>query len=278
MPTRDPAHPLISVVTVVFNDPQGLARTLRSVQPHLDRGQDQVEHWVVDGSTNGDVRAALARHGDPRVHALHEPDDGLFDAMNKGLRLATGDWVLFVNAGDLLHPAFDPARFTAGSERAGRVIVGYSVETYEGLAFLRPARGREEHGLRFPAHQSTAYPREVTSVLRYDQSLPVSADGRFTSEAVARAGGVFVNELVSVFELGGRSSTYGSAGEVLDRVRRADHASDRAQLVAKAVLWRVLPRPAFYRLLAWRKYERWSPERRLEGQPGRALTAVPPEG
>lgn len=95
----------ISVVTITFNATSCLRRTLDSV---LAQDYPWVEHWIVDGkSTDGTV--AMAEHyrkqsaeaGNSHfVNILSEPDAGLYDAMNKGLRLVTGDYIIYMNAGD----------------------------------------------------------------------------------------------------------------------------------------------------------------------------------
>ena len=88
----------ISIITVTYNAAAVLRPTMESVacQTYGD-----VEHLVIDGaSTDGTVEIAR-EYANARV--VSEPDHGLYDAMNKGLRLATGDYVCFLNAGDRLH-------------------------------------------------------------------------------------------------------------------------------------------------------------------------------
>jgi glycosyltransferase involved in cell wall biosynthesis len=87
----------ISVVTVCFNSAGTLEEAIVSVaaQQHAER-----EHIVVDGGSNDGTREILARHRDRLAHALSEPDGGMYDAMNKGMALATGEVVGFLNADD----------------------------------------------------------------------------------------------------------------------------------------------------------------------------------
>ena len=95
----------ISIVTITYNAAHSLQRTLDSVAcqtyPH-------VEHLIIDGASTDDT-VAIARHYQAEsrheVTVSSEPDKGLYDAMNKGLRRATGDYILFLNAGDALHGA-----------------------------------------------------------------------------------------------------------------------------------------------------------------------------
>lgn len=94
-----------SVITCTFNAAGTLERTLRSV---LDQDFQQIEHIIIDGaSTDGTMRLvgkyqseSAFRTPSHRVIAVSEPDGGLYFAMNKGLRIASGDYVVFLNAGD----------------------------------------------------------------------------------------------------------------------------------------------------------------------------------
>jgi glycosyltransferase involved in cell wall biosynthesis len=94
---------LISVITITYNAQQTLQRTLDSVSRQQYR---QLEHWIIDGaSTDGTVAMAerYQAQADYEVHIVSEPDKGIYDAMNKGLELAMGDYLVFLNAGDALH-------------------------------------------------------------------------------------------------------------------------------------------------------------------------------
>lgn len=92
---------LISVITITFNAEATLPATLRSVEAQTFT---DFEYLIIDGRST-DRTVELAR-GCPLAKVTSEPDRGLYDAMNKGLRLAQGRYVLFLNAGDTL-PAAD---------------------------------------------------------------------------------------------------------------------------------------------------------------------------
>lgn len=87
----------ISVITAVFNRAHTLDEALRSVRaqtwPH-------VEHIVIDGGSTDGTLDVLAQHTDAIAHMVSEPDDGLYHALNKGIRRATGDVVGFLHADD----------------------------------------------------------------------------------------------------------------------------------------------------------------------------------
>ena len=88
----------VSIITVTYNAEATLERTLKSVaqQTHPD-----IEHLIMDGASK-DRTVEIARQY-PHATVVSEPDKGLYDAMNKGLQRATGDYLCFLNAGDVLH-------------------------------------------------------------------------------------------------------------------------------------------------------------------------------
>lgn len=101
----------LSVVTITYNNIQGLQRTIQSFTSQTilscQEADMQVEHIIVDGgSTDGSVdviREYASLHHTPyTVHWISEKDNGVYDAQNKGIGMATGDYCYFLNAGDVL--------------------------------------------------------------------------------------------------------------------------------------------------------------------------------
>lgn len=89
----------ISIITVAYNSAATIADTLRSVST---QSHPEIEHIVIDGAST-DATLDIVRREGTHVARLHsEPDRGIYDAMNKGLALATGEFVGFLNADDML--------------------------------------------------------------------------------------------------------------------------------------------------------------------------------
>lgn len=89
-----------SIITICYNASATIERTLRSVtgQTWTDR-----EYIIVDGASKDSTLEIISRYRDKVDILVSEPDKGLYDAMNKGLKLATGNYVIFMNAGDRFH-------------------------------------------------------------------------------------------------------------------------------------------------------------------------------
>lgn len=88
----------VSIITVTYNAETTIARTLESVATQT---YPDIEHLIIDGASK-DKTVEIARQY-PHATIFSEPDKGLYDAMNKGLQRATGDYLCFLNAGDKLH-------------------------------------------------------------------------------------------------------------------------------------------------------------------------------
>jgi glycosyltransferase involved in cell wall biosynthesis len=97
-----PVVPLISVVTVSLNAASSIEDTIASVC--MQQTDFAIEHVCVDGGSVDATRAIIDRWAERsgRIRRIYEPDSGIFDAMNKGLRAAAGEYVLFLNADDFL--------------------------------------------------------------------------------------------------------------------------------------------------------------------------------
>lgn len=97
---HDHLTPLISLITVCRNAEATIEDTIQSV---ITQTYHRVEYIIVDGASTDGTLQIVQRYAHRISRVVSEPDRGLYDAMNKGLRLATGDYVCFLNAGDSLH-------------------------------------------------------------------------------------------------------------------------------------------------------------------------------
>ena len=87
----------LSVITVCYQAAEMLQKTIDSVS---QQDYKPLEYIVVDGGSTDATLDIIARHQDIITRWVSEPDRGIYDAMNKGVTMATGEWVIFMNAGD----------------------------------------------------------------------------------------------------------------------------------------------------------------------------------
>lgn len=91
--------PVLSIITINFNNKAGLIRTLQSVRSQTFR---DFEYIVIDGNSTDGSQQAMQDYADIIQHQVSEPDNGIYHAMNKGIRVARGEYCLFLNSGDWL--------------------------------------------------------------------------------------------------------------------------------------------------------------------------------
>lgn len=92
-------QPVFSIITITYNAVHWLERTISSI---VDQSYPNIEYILIDGGSTDGTVDIIERHHSDFACWISEPDKGLYDAMNKGLKRATGDYVWFINAGDTL--------------------------------------------------------------------------------------------------------------------------------------------------------------------------------
>jgi len=93
-------RPLISIITVNLNDVNGLRRTLKSV---FEQTWQEFEFIVIDGGSSDGSKDLIESHKQRIDRWVSEPDGGIYSAMNKGIKMASGEYLIFVNSGDELY-------------------------------------------------------------------------------------------------------------------------------------------------------------------------------
>jgi glycosyltransferase involved in cell wall biosynthesis len=108
------SKPKLSVITVVYNNARDIERTMLSV---LNQTYPNIEYVLIDGLSNDGTLAIIKKYQD-KIKLISEKDKGIYDAMNKGLAAATGDYVLFMNSGDEIYAQDTVAKVFAAAEDA----------------------------------------------------------------------------------------------------------------------------------------------------------------
>lgn len=93
-------RPTLSVITVVYNNASDIERTIKSV---INQSYSPIEYLIIDGASTDGTLAVIESYQTKISKLVSEKDEGIYDAMNKGLALATGDYVLFMNSGDEIY-------------------------------------------------------------------------------------------------------------------------------------------------------------------------------
>lgn len=174
----------ISIITVTYNAASVLKRTLDSVKA---QSWQQIEHLIIDGASKDETISMAETYKTQcpyEVVILSEPDKGLYDAMNKGLRLATGDYLVFLNAGDTLHAADTLETIVRSAQPLPGVLYGDTAITDEQGKFLHLRRLRPPKKLSWKSfrqgmlvcHQAFYALTDIAKNLPYDPRYRYSAD------------------------------------------------------------------------------------------------------
>lgn len=199
------SSPLFSIVTVTLNNLNGLKKTGRSVAGQTCRSYEWI---IIDGQSDDGTQEWSEDSG--AALFISEKDSGLYDAMNKGIEKSTGQYVLFLNAGDLLESTqtLNTLETAIHINKFPEFIYGDSYETdTQNSKFYKTARLHEKIPLgMFTHHQAMLYFRPAIKDIRFDTQYTIAADYKFTAEFLGKVNRIFYTESpICIFESGGLS-------------------------------------------------------------------------
>jgi len=131
--------PIFSIITVTYNAESTIEATMRSIKQQTFR---PIEHIIIDGASKDNTLYIINKYMDENTKVISEPDQGLYDAMNKGIRMATGTYLCFLNAGDTFHEQDTLAKMVNGAglmanEKLPAILYGQTAIVDAERHFLR---------------------------------------------------------------------------------------------------------------------------------------------
>ena len=174
--------PKFSIITVTYNAATVIEPTLQSV---LSQTYTNYECLLIDGGSKDDTVAKAKASGIEFAHIVSERDNGIYDAMNKGIALATGDYLCFLNAGDAFYAPDTLQRIVdtiAGEEELPHVLYGETAEVNDAREFVRMRRLKAPQELNWRSfkdgmlvcHQAFYARRDIAPM--YDLRYRLSSD------------------------------------------------------------------------------------------------------
>lgn len=209
-----------SVITVCRNAEKTIERTIRSVVAQTCPNKEFV---VIDGASSDGTRAVLEKYRDKIDILVSEPDKGIYDAMNKGVSRATGDYVIFINADDYFYD--EHALEHAAETPEADFLFGAQYDAEDGM--LKLAENLD--ALDVPhlffghfAHQSIFAKRDLFSRFgAFDTSYRICADWDWILRCIVNGATTSrIEAPIAVFTVGGASGAAGRDGR-LSRERKA---------------------------------------------------------
>ncbi len=174
--------PKFSIITITYNAASVIEPTLASVAAQTYRN---FEYLLIDGGSSDDTVAKVQASGIEFAHIVSERDNGLYDAMNKGIKLAKGDYLCFLNAGDAFHSSDTLDKIVAAIPDATSlpdILYGETAEVDENRYFVRMRRLQAPEKLHWTSfkqgmlvcHQAFYARRDLVPM--YDLKYRLSAD------------------------------------------------------------------------------------------------------
>jgi putative colanic acid biosynthesis glycosyltransferase len=221
--------PFFSIVTVCFKDRLRLSNTIHSVRQQIFR---DFEYIVIDGGSNDGTSDEVNAAGSLIAKFISESDRGIYDAMNKGLALATGSYVLFLNAGDLLsdEQALERCQKNLGDGLPTGLICPVFVK-YPGSPGVRLAKVKNfrRPWMGLPtSHQGLIYRLDVLKNYPFDISIKLAADFDQFLRVTRDAHENFrtMEQALSIVEAGGVSD-----------LRRGQSRAEYKKLIIRHLAW-----------------------------------------
>ncbi|MEE1069749.1 MAG: glycosyltransferase family 2 protein [Paludibacteraceae bacterium] len=240
----------LSIITINYNNAEGLRKTLASV---ASQTYANIEHIIVDGaSTDGSVDVIKEYENQlnithSTIHLLwsSEPDNGIYDAMNRGIRKATGEYVQILNSGDLLAALDVTERMMAALDKTSNIqhstlengfspaiFYGNMLKSYDGKTII----SRDTCGGKMYTPESFLYFYKGTlnhdcAYIRrdlfekyglYNEDMKICSDWEWYVRAIVLGGEkpIYTNIDVTIFDMNGVSESHGKNAELIKKERR----------------------------------------------------------
>jgi glycosyltransferase involved in cell wall biosynthesis len=217
---------LVTVVTVCRNVKSSLEKTMNSL---LHQSYAHIDYVIIDGaSTDGTPEMLGKTEG---IRWISEPDKGIYDAMNKGIRMAEGEWVIFMNAGDVF-ASDDTLSKVFSVERDADVIYG---DVIKGDNIKKAEPPHNGHRMYF-CHQSAFVRTSCLKEFPFDIQHRMSADFKQMKQLYL-AGKTFMQLgfPIAVFDTSGVSNAQRSKGlyDNIQVIREVDNWKERLRLLPR---------------------------------------------
>jgi glycosyltransferase involved in cell wall biosynthesis len=245
--------PKISVITVVYNGAKTLEKTIQSV---VEQDYTSLEYIVVDGGSTDGTRDIITNYetgygnSQSRItKSVSEPDNGIYDAMNKGVSMSSGDYLCFLNSGDVFVDKQSVAKIVESllANALPDVIYGnILVANKEGGFMERIAKEPCNLHRMYFCHQSAFTKKEWLQKFPFDTKHTLSADLKFFKQCwYAGCRFVHVRFPVTIYDLTGLSNTNRCKGlyDNISVIKETDRVPDKYKFLLRlyfVIYWRKL--------------------------------------
>lgn len=169
----------VSVITIVRNDAEGFLITAKSV---ISQEYNNIEWIVVDGLSTDNTSEYVKQLSPEMANYIIEPDNGIYNAMNKGIDMATGEWIFFMNADDVFFDRYSISNYMKDVRKDDDILYADAVRREDGN--IHSYRPEAEHWAgMFLDHQTACVRASIYKMYKFDESLRLAGDLNFFSKA-----------------------------------------------------------------------------------------------
>ncbi len=181
------SRPLFSIVTVVYNGEQYLENTILSI---VNQDYENIEYIIIDGGSSDSTVDIIKKYEDKITYWVSEKDNGIYDAMNKGISVASGSFINFMNAGDSFYSndvLTDIAKELISHDN--EIIYGNVVyERQDGTVYIDDKSRKRSANIYEINHQSCFYRLGLHEKYGlYSMKYPISADFLFLNRVIKKS-------------------------------------------------------------------------------------------
>lgn len=201
----------LSVITINYNNRDGLRRTIESVAAQTYR---DFEYIIIDGGSTDGSTEVIRQYADRTAHWVSEKDNGIYHAMNKGVKAAHGEYCMFLNSGDCFYS--QDVLQNVFSQNVHADIVCGDLTTEDGGKFLAPEEITMSFMMRGSLPHPAAFTRRTLLVAHpFNERSRIIADHEFFMYALIKMNASYqkLDGIVSVFDLTGISTMTHQYGE-----------------------------------------------------------------
>lgn len=254
---------LISIITINLNNATGLEKTINSV---ITQTFKDIELIIIDGFSSDGSLDIIEKNQHHISRSIIEKDDGIYEAMNKGLECAQGDFVLFLNTGDVFNNPSSLENITTKISDKEELYFGKARNTYKNATcYYTPNNlinvdNYEEWLLNnTPCHQATLFPKIYYSKIRYNLNYQIASDVDFKRIAIRKLKCIYIDSLFVDFELGGFSTVPKSLkiiNQIIRELNSIDKKNNENQRIKKSMnrVIKLYTKYILYRVLGESKY------------------------
>lgn len=236
--------PLLSIITISYNDPQGLQLTVDSV---ANQTKKPFEHILLLSGIDDTKKNSIVEHYTNSYTQIYiNVDSSLYNAMNIGLDKSKGNAVCFLNGGDSF---FDnnAIHHINNLWEPNKCLIFRSLIYYESDMFIKPSKKNFKQILNFITHQSFVCPHSKNYV-SYMEEKKIDADTFWIKENLSKYGYIASLEILSNFQLGGLSS-YPSLKTLKLRIKTKQRISKCIYELIKILMLNTLGKKRYFRLI-----------------------------